>query len=301
MRVGASWRHGVEYALFAALARAVGALAWNGRVAAGRAAGRLWWLLDGRHRRVAVDNIRAAFPELGPGEASALARKNFEHLGITAAEFLGLRVSGPEEVLARYRFEGLEHAGRVLESGRGFLALTAHLGNWELAGAAVSAAGYRFFGVARRIRNPLVDRAVTRIRERFGGTVIPHRRAAPAVLRAVRSGGIVAFVMDQRALLREAVRSTFFGRPVATNRGLAVLALRTGAPVLPCFARREKGGRHVLTVDAPLEPPDSGPFEERVRRFTAQFDAVIESAVRRNPSQWFWVHRRWRLPREWSA
>ncbi len=298
--MGASWRYGVEYALFAALARAVAVLTWNGRTAAGRAVGRLWWLLDGRHRRVAMENIGAAFPGMGPGEAAALARKNFEHLGVTAAEFLGLRVSAPEELLARYRFEGLQHVRSALEGGRGFLALTAHLGNWELAGAAVSAAGYRFFGVARRIRNPLVDRAVTRIRERFGATVIPHRGAAPAVLRAVRAGGIVAFVMDQRALLREAVPSTFFGRPVATNRGLAVLALRTGAPVLPCFARRETGGRHVLNVGPPLEPPGPGPFEERVRRFTGRFDAVIEAEVRRNPSQWFWVHRRWRLPREWS-
>ena len=165
----------------------------------------------------------------------------------------------------------------------------------EIAGGAM---GYATRGVARRIKNPLVDERIRANRERFGARVIPHRNAVRPILKAVRDGGVVGFLLDQRASAREGVLSEFFGRPVSTNQGLALLALKSGTPVVPGFDRRQVDGRHVIQLGAVVEPPPAGNRDERVRTFTRTFDGVIEAAVRECPEQWFWVHRRWRVPRE---
>ncbi|MHB8765163.1 MAG: lysophospholipid acyltransferase family protein [Deferrisomatales bacterium] len=292
--------HRLEYAAMRSLQAAAGALPWGGRVALGRGVGRLWHRVDRRHRALALDNVARAFPVWPPEHVAATVRANFEHLGFTAAVFLGLAAAPPEELVERCRIEGLEHLDAARDQGRGVLLLTGHLGNWELTGTTLAALGYPTCAVVRRLKNPLVDRWVTALREGFGGRVIHHRDAVRPILRALREGAAVGFLVDQKALAREAVESRFFGRPVATNQGLALLALRTGAPVVPGFDQRV-GDRHVMRAEPALVPPAEGTLEERVRRFTREFDAVTEAAVRRCPEQWFWVHRRWRLPGEWTA
>lgn len=295
-----SLAHRAQYAGLLLLEETASRLPWGARCAAGRALGRAWHLLDRRHRRVARENAGRAFPEWGRDRVAALVRANFEHLGATAVESLGLARTTRAELLARCRFEGLEHLDAALAQGRGALVLTAHLGNWELAGLAMAARGYPFFAVGRRQANPLIDGRVTRLRESFGGTLIHHREAVRPVLRALRQGALVAFLMDQRALRREAVGSRFFGQPVVTNQGLALLALKTGAPVVPGFDERV-GERHVIRLHPALPPPEEKGRPEQVRAYTERFDAAIEEAVRRTPEQWFWVHRRWRLPEGTAA
>jgi len=261
--------------------------------------GRLWHLVDRGHRRVARENVSLAFPEWDPVRVRRLVRANFAHLGAVGAEFLGLASMTRDELLRRTAFEGLVHLEDAKAQGRGVFILGSHQGNWELAGAAVTALIPPVFFVGRRLKNGAVDRKVTALRETFGGHAIPHRNAARPVLKALREGGVVGFLMDQKALEKEAVRSCFFGRPVATNQGLALLALRAGAPVVPTFGRRVEGGQVVSFLPA-LEPPAGGDLAERVLRFTEAFDATIEAAVRAVPEQWFWVHRRWRLPGSWE-
>ncbi|GAB4271978.1 MAG: lysophospholipid acyltransferase family protein [Deferrisomatales bacterium] len=292
-----AFRYRVEYALFRGAEAALGVAGWQGRVVAGQALGGLWHRMDRRRRNLARAHVARAFPDWPAARVDALVRAHFAHLGVTAAEFLGLSRCSREELLACWRFEGEEHLRAARAAGQGALLLMAHLGNWELACAALAARGDPLAAVARRLKNPWVDARVTRLRERFGLRVLAHRGAARPVLGALRRGEVVAFLLDQRALSREGVESRFFGRPVSTNRGLATLALRTGAPVVPAFAERT-GAAHVLRFGPPLEPPGPGPLDERIAAYTRTYDAAIEAAVRRRPEQWFWLHRRWRLPGE---
>jgi len=295
--VPASSSQRVQALAFRTLEAAVASRSWDRRVALGTTVGRLWHALDGWHRRVARDNVRAAYPEWAAGRAVDLVRANFEHLGITTAEFLGIAGETPDSLLARCDFQGLEYLEAALAQRRGVLLLTGHVGNWELQSLAGGALGYATYGVARRIKNPLVNDRVLALRERFGARVIPHRNAVRPILKALKTGGVVGFLLDQKASAREGVLSEFFGRPVSTNQGLALLALKSGAPVLSCFARRVSGG-HRIQVGPAIPPPAEGEREARVCALTRSFDATIEAAVRACPEQWFWVHRRWRVPRE---
>jgi KDO2-lipid IV(A) lauroyltransferase len=257
-------------------------------------------VLDRRHRQIALENVTRAFPDWGQAEVRKLVRRNFEHLGAVAVEFLGLGALTPEELLRRSRFEGVEHLEEARAQGKGVFILASHQGNWELAGAAVTAFAPPVSFVGKRLKNRGVDRRVTELRERFGGQAIPHRNAVRPILRALKEGRIVGMLMDQKALAREAVMSRFFGQPVATNQGLAVLALKVGAPVVPAFGLRVPGGQ-IIRFQPALLPPAARDLRERIGQFTEAFDASIEAVVRENPEQWFWVHRRWRLPESMAS
>ncbi len=299
MAVGPTVAHRLQYAFLRSLEEVVARLSWAQRVRVGATLGRVWHRVDGTHRRIATENVRRAFPDWRDEEIRRLVKANFENLGKTAVESLGLSHTTSAELLARCRFEGLEHLEAALSEGQGVLALSGHLGNWELGGLAMAALGTPFYAVGRRQSNPLVDRRVAGLRETFGGTLIHHRNAVRPVLRALREGAMVAFLMDQRARGREAVPSRFFDQPVATNQGLALLALKSRAPVVPGFDERVDDG-HVIRFQPQLPRPQDGSRDDQVRWFTERFDAAIEDEVRRRPEQWFWVHRRWRLPEEWA-
>jgi len=265
------------------------------RIALGETIGSLWRLLDVRHRRLALNNVSLAFPDWPEEKVKAVVRSNFRHIGRTGAEFLGLGSMTRDELLGMHKFEGLEILNEAAGQGKGVLILTAHIGNWELAGMSVAELGRPCFAVARRLSNPLTDARVTALRESFGLKVIPHRNAVKPILKALKQGAMVGFLMDQRARSKEALTSMFFGRKAATNSGLATIAVRTGAPVIPAFGETVAGG-HVVRFCEPVKIPERATAHESIQAMTEEFDLIIEKAVRRIPEQWFWVHDRWRLP-----
>ena len=199
-----------------------------------------------------------------------------------------------EETLGRIHIDGLEHVRSAMtEHGRALL-LTAHLGNWELLTVACRLTSYRLSVVQRPLDAPWLDRLATGLRERSHVELIDKRAALRPVLRALAAGGMVGILLDQNAARREGVFVPFFGYPASTSRSVAVLALRTGTPIVPAFIRREDGGRHRVTVGPPLPAPVTGDLEDAVAVLTARCTEAIETAIRRNPEQWLWMHDRWR-------
>jgi KDO2-lipid IV(A) lauroyltransferase len=147
--------------------------------------------------------------------------------------------------------------------------------------------------VVRPLDNPDLEALLAEGRRRSGLGLIPKRRALREVQAALARGETVSILLDQDAG-RDGAFVPFFGRPASTSRSLALLALRSGAPVLPVFIRRLPSGEHVLTVEAPVVVVDSGDRARDVQEATARFTAAIERQVRSCPEQWFWVHRRWK-------
>ncbi|MBI4012899.1 MAG: lysophospholipid acyltransferase family protein [Candidatus Rokubacteria bacterium] len=280
--------------------------------AAGRAAGRLgprraaglgavlgelaYWLLPGR-RRVALGNLALAFgPALAPPGRRAIARASFRHLGVTAVECCRLFFGPPGAMLQRIRLEGVEHIKGALAEGRGALYLGAHFGNWELLAAAHALTGLPgLHVVVRPLDNPFLDALVVAGRERAQLRLIPKRKALTGVRAALARGECVGILLDQNAG-REGVFVPFFGRLASTSRSLAVLALKTGAPVVPAFIHRLADGEHQATLEPAVSLVRTGQLDHDVEVNTARFTEVIERHVRAHPEQWFWVHRRWKTP-----
>ncbi|MBI2016657.1 MAG: lysophospholipid acyltransferase family protein, partial [Candidatus Rokubacteria bacterium] len=218
----------------------------------------------------------------------------WQHLGLTFVEMCALVARPVDRFLERVTLDGVEHLkGAMASPGRALL-LTAHLGNWELLPAASRLTGYPLAVVVRPLESFGLNALAERVRRRTGVELIDKRRALRPVLAALARGRMVGILLDQNAARREGVFVPLFGRRASTSRSIAVLAIRTGTPVLPVFTRRESGGLHRVVILPPLSAPAAQEAEEAIVELTARCTAAIEAAIRATPAQWLWIHDRWR-------
>ena len=270
--------------------------------------GRLWVFVGGPRTRRVREALAAALPSLPPREREQLVRQVFVHLARGLVELLLLRGRQRETLLARVEVTGLDHlaaASRASASG-GVLVVSAHLGNWELGCAKLAALGIPISVVHHGSRGPrpsALDQALHELRGRAGGETggvpveqIPMGRAGLSGVRALRAGRRLLVLLDQNAGREEGVFVDFFGRPACTRSGLIALAALRGVPVVPAFIRREPGGhRHCLEIQPALDLEAAAASDaEALRRSVQRVTQAIEEAVRREPGQWIWTHRRWR-------
>jgi Kdo2-lipid IVA lauroyltransferase/acyltransferase len=263
-------------------------------LAMGRRLGDLVALLLPGRRRVALANLATAFPGLPAAARRRLARGSWQHLGMTLVELARLLGRPLQATLDELTLDGLEHLRHVMDEHGRALVLTAHLGNWEYLTAAHRLTGYPLSVVVRPLDWPVLDAGAAAMRRKTGVALIDKRGALRPVLDALRRGGLVGILLDQNAARREGVFVPFFGRTASTSRSLALLALRTGAPVVPIFIHREAPGRHRVVIEAPLARPRVNDPEQAVVELTARCTQTIEAAIRRTPEQWLWSHDRWR-------
>jgi KDO2-lipid IV(A) lauroyltransferase len=286
-----------EYLLACFLIRLFQMLPFRIAVWGGALLGRLFYLVDRRHRSITLENLKGALGEEKSGrERKRIAVRAFENLGRSVVEFAWIQGRPAAELMGRTTFEGIEHIEAAVREKKGVVLLSAHFGNWEWMGTALSLLGTPIHVVARPLDNPELNNMINAWRERHGNRVLNKRTSAAELMRLLRAREVVGVLLDQNTTAGEAVFVDYFGRPAATHKGLAVLALRTGAAVLPIFAVRENN-RHRVIIEKPLEIVRTGDLERDLREATALFTRAIESAVRRHPDHWLWVHRRWKTQR----
>ena len=251
--------------------------------------------LLGRLRRVGMRNLELAFPALPLSERKHILRLEYRNLGWLLAEFCQMSRYTPAYASQFVRYEGLDHYLRARDRGQGVLVLTGHLGAWELSSFYHSLAGYPMGMVIRRLDNPLVDAMVNDIRCRHGNRVLHKDDFARGLLGAMRAGETVGILMDTNMTPPQGLFVPFFGIEACTASGLARVALKTGAAVLPGFLLWEESERrYVLHFYPEIALADSGDTEADTADNTARFTAVLEDAIRQYPSQWLWMHRRWK-------
>jgi len=249
----------------------------------------------GRLRRVGLRNLALAFPAMPASERELVLRLEYRHLGWLLAEFCQMSTYSPGFAGRFIRYEGLEHYLGARDRGNGVLVLTGHLGAWELSSFYHSLAGYPMGMVIRRLDNPLVDALVNRIRCQHGNRVLHKDDFARGLLAAMRGGETVGILMDTNMTPPQGLFVPFFGVVACTASGLARVALKTGAAVLPGFLLWEESERqYVLRFSPELALTDTGDAEADTADNTARFTAVLEEAIRKYPSQWLWMHRRWK-------
>jgi Kdo2-lipid IVA lauroyltransferase/acyltransferase len=261
--------------------------------ALGTLIGLTFYVCDPAHRRLAVRQLRAAFPLRSDAECRAIARATFAHFGRLLVILLKFSTLSADEIRARVEFDGDERVRTALAAGKGVLLFSGHFGFWELQGMAHPLALPPMSVLARPLDNPYLHALLERTRRATGNQVIYRRGAVRRILRALEADECVATMIDQHIQPADAVMVEFFNRPAATTSALATLALRTGAPVIPVFALPLPGGRYRMIYDHPVELPaaDSG---DPIRELTQRCTDVLEMYVRRHPHLWLWMHRRWR-------
>ncbi len=286
-------RHRIEHAAVAGVRRVLRVLPHRVVQALGATLGLMFYTLDRGHRRVALANLRQAFPARAPGERQAIARRMFAHFGRLLFEMLKFSTLSHAEMLRRVEFEGEDRARLAYAEGKGVLFFTGHFGFWELH-AVVHGLKLQPIGVlARALDNPALNTLLEEVRSRTGNSVIYRQGAVRRVLKTLAAGHGVAMLIDQHMHSPDAIWVDFFERPAATTSTLAALAFRTGAPVVPVFALPIRGGRYRMIYEHVVEAP-SGEGPDAIREFTQRCTDVLEMYVRRNPELWLWMHRRWR-------
>jgi KDO2-lipid IV(A) lauroyltransferase len=261
----------------------------------GALGGRAALRLSRRHRERARDNVGIVFPEWSDERAHALLRASFAELGRTAAEWARHPRLSPEQLLARVEFRGVEHLEKALQRGRGAIVVTAHYGHWELIPSALRfrLPQVEVTPVGRRLGNPLVQAMVAARRNLGGGAWIEQDTAE--IIRTLRRNAVVGILADlRRSRNRGGILVPFLGRRAWTSRGPAAIARRTGAAVLPAFARRIQGVRHRIEFLPELEQPRGGDLHADTAAATAAINDALGRFILAEPSSWLWVHRRWR-------
>jgi len=263
--------------------------------AAGSAIGAFAYRAISRLREVGRQNLLMAMPELPEQRREEILRKVYRNLGLQMAEFCQMQDLTAEEASRFIRYEGLDNYLEARDRAKGVLVLTGHLGAWELSSFYHSLMGYPMGMVIRRLDNPLIDEMVNRIRCLHGNRVLHKNDFARALIADMRRGGTVGILMDTNMTPPQGVFVPFFGVEACTGSGMARVARKTGAAVLPGFLLWEEAeSRYVLRFGEEIELVRTEDQEADAVENTARFTAVIEAYVRRYPEQWLWMHRRWK-------
>jgi KDO2-lipid IV(A) lauroyltransferase len=287
------FRHRIEYGLVVVVRTMVGILPDRVSRSLGTFIGLSFYAIDAAHRRLAIAQLRAAFPVRSEAECRAIARATFAHFGRLLVAVLRFSTLSPDEIRDRVEIEGEERIHAALAAGKGAIVFSGHFGFWELQGLAHGLLLRPMSVMARPLDNPRLHGLLERMRRATGNSVIYRQGGMRRVLRALGHNECVAILIDQHISSGDAVKVDFFNRPAATTSALAKLAVHTGAPLVPAFALPLSHGRYRLVYEHPVElPPADAP--DRIRDVTQRCTDVLEMYVRRHPHLWLWMHRRWR-------
>jgi KDO2-lipid IV(A) lauroyltransferase len=288
----------IDLAAYAAVRVAICVIQSLPRAACERGARRLSSFLAHRlriRRQVVRDNLRTAFPEFDAAARRETARQMWEHLLLMVVEIAHANRVITRTTWRKYlRIHGMEEFVRLLWLDRPKVILSGHYGNFELAAYLFGLFGFRIFSVARELDNPRLDRFVTEFRESRGQRILPKKGSAPDVALVLEENGVIGLLGDQAAGPK-GCWVDFFGRPASVHKAIGVFALSSSAPVLVCSATRRDGlFDYDLRLEGVADPAAAGPETADLKALSQWYTSLLERAIRREPGQYWWVHRRWR-------
>jgi KDO2-lipid IV(A) lauroyltransferase len=249
-------------------------------------------------RRIAMDNLRCAYPEKSAPDLIKIAKGVYRNIGIVAAEFFQIPSLTRKNIHGLVDCEGLENLSRAMTKNKGLLLFTAHLGNWELTAALLALLGQPLSIIYRPLDSQILENLVTCVRACKGNKPVPKDRAMMQIFRSIKKNEIVGTLLDQNMTRQQGVFVDFFGKPSCTANGLAILALHTEAPVIPAFMVRMQNGKYRFVIGKEVEVINTGNLEADIFTNTQNFTRIIEDFVRRYPDQWLWIHQRWRTKKK---
>jgi len=260
----------------------------------------LVYRLDQKRRNLTVKNLTMAFPEKTFEEISVLSKEVYSQLSITIAEIL-LMFTGQFDIDKAIKNQ--EEAQKKLEeiaqnSPHGVIVMTAHFSNWELAAHFLAKNGLPMLAIGRKGNNKLIDTNITMpFREKYGNEAVSKKRAMLMMIKRLKSAGNVGLLIDQKSGNLNSVKVDFFGQPAETTLSIASLKLKFDPLVVPIFIARQSDGLYEMIINEPIDyvADEIDNKAKKLEAMTLKYNQVIENVIRKYPSQWFWMHNRWRL------
>jgi KDO2-lipid IV(A) lauroyltransferase len=259
----------------------------------------LFYHLVTKNRLIVLCNLQRSFPEKDLKEVIRMAKGIYRHFAIVATEFFDLPQITKENIHQWVDVEGLENYQAAVAQGKGVLSIVAHFGNWELMTIAVPMFLKPMDIVYRPLDNPVIDNMVEYVRTMNGNELIPKGGSGKRIMELLKENHIIGILSDQNVATYEGVFVDFFGRPACTGVGLAVMAMRSGAPVIPAFMARQKSGKYKLILKPAVEITHTDNYDADLVVNTQRFTKIVEAIVREYPDQWFWFHQRWKT-KKWQ-
>lgn len=292
MKPAEKLRYGAEAAAFFAFMGLFRILGIDRASALGGFIGRNIFYRTGVTRRARM-NLRAAYPDMSDAEMEAIILEMWDNLGRTIAEYAHhdkMTAKGPD---ARIEIVNLDILEREAAKGKGIEFVSGHFANWEIMLHAARQYGYEGGLVYRPINNPYIDRYIMRQRTTYGPSEAISKgvHGTRRIFTLLKKGKSILILVDQKT--NEGLSVPFFGRDAMTTPVPAAVSLKLGAPMLLVTNERMGGARFRITIHEPLTVEPSGDHDRDVLTLTTKLNAALEAVIRKRPSQWLWIHRRW--------
>ena len=266
----------------------------------GELLGLLLFYVWGSRRKIAIENLRNSLLSrtiVVSKPVEKIIRDSFKNFGRSLIEIIKIYYGFGKKIIDSVEFEGIENFNQSRSKGKGIILLTGHCGNWELLAIMASVRISPISIVARPINNPYINKVLESARKKYGNAVIYKQGALKSIITTLRDNGCVGILMDQAVLPEEGYVIDFLGRGAWTTKMLALIARKTGAAVVPAFIYRTESG-HRIKIYPEVALSDSDEKETSVREDIKKFSGFIEDYIREHPSEWLWIHRRWKRVKE---
>lgn len=251
----------------------------------------------GIRKKLALQQLKEIYPTISKSEAQRIIRRMYRHMALNVADIYFV---SDNQLFAKSRFENLEYAQLALEKNKGVLLITGHFGNWEAPFRVLPMAGIGIAAITKKQRNAKFDDYTNRIRERQGGTIIDMKVALRGILEHTAHNDMIGILIDQDAG-RRGMLLNFLGKPASNWTGTAKIALKYKIPIVPGFVIRDQDDKLVFRFEEMIDPSLLQDTEENLLTLMSEMNKTLEEKINTYPEQWFWVHKRWKGARHFSA
>lgn len=270
----------------------VSVLPKNVRRSLGKVLGAICWqIVPGKRKTMAINNIMISL-SVDQSEAAHIAKQSTTRFGNMFLQVLCLPKINKNNIGDYVTLEGEQYLTEALSHGKGAVLATSHSGNWELGGAALAMHGFPLACVAQKQTNAQLDRFINEYRTMAGMTVV-YKTGVRDMIKLLGEGQIIGILMDQDAN-SDGVMVEFFGRLASTPQGAAALARLKGAPIVPTFITEHADGSHTAILHPPVWLEKTSNREHDILVTTQLLTNIVEQHIRKYPSEWFWLHNRWK-------
>lgn len=245
-------------------------------------------------RKVVLNNLSNAFPNLNKNEINRLAYKNYKSIAITFLEVFNLSEMNSDKIKEIFLDTGLDFVKKKYEENKGLILLTAHFGNWEMGAVAIGIhLNQPIHVLVKKQKNKYVAEWLNNFRERFGNVQIPLGVSVRELYKTIKGKKIAGIVGDQRGT-KEGIIVDFFGKPTFTFQGTASIALKTNCPVIVLLCARQEDSSYKAVIEEINLDKIKGTNEERIKEFNQRYMSILEKTIKKYPEQWFWMHNIWK-------